>query len=132
MARQRVRRTWASSLLVGGVFVSATLFALHGFSGPNDDAEKRVNAASEATSAFNARLQNRIRESGKLQEALGSSVECLEEITALIIADLALQQAQHDLEVAQQALDECLMTLPEPTPMTDVTPVDGEFSVLVR
>lgn len=134
MARKWIRWTRVSSLVVTGCFLGAALTGVHPLPGQNNGAPIKQTSLSDATAAFTARLEQRIANSRELQEAISSSEDCVEEVAALIIADLALQQAQHDRDAAEQALDDCLMSLPEPEPEppAEVRPIDGEFSVLVR
>ncbi len=131
-----------SCFLLSAVFIGAPSIGANPLTQRNREGR---DVQKEIAAAFAARLENRIANSAELQEALGSSVECLEEITALIIADLALQQAQHDRDVAGDALDKCIMSLPDPPPGPDPDPMpspvpepmpevrpNGEYSVLVR
>jgi len=128
---------------VTAVFSVVMLFGAHSLTGQNSRAQIKQSSVDKATAAFIARLKQRIANSSELQQSLGlSSNECVEEVTVLVIADLALQQAQHDYDVALEELDECLngQPIPDPVPEDDpesesptaVKPTNGEFSVLVR
>jgi hypothetical protein len=129
------------SVTLSGVCAVAMLTGANSLNGQSKETQLKRETLSKVTAAFTARLEQRIARNDELQQALDSTVECLDEITALIIADLVLQQAQHDRDVADQALEKCIMSAqePDPNPVPNPTPEpvpevppNGEFSVLAR
>lgn len=132
-------------LSVAALFVA---LALVGFSGSADSRHDVDDEAVRLADQFSKRLAESLRGNNEFQHAVNNGSSCAVELAALIVAQFALDQAQAEYDIAYQALEDCILALPDPDPLPapdpmpeplpapepspEVLPTDGEFSVLVR
>ena len=133
----RIQATY--KFLVGFGILAGLLVGVSAIADKREDSEKE---AVRMASQFATQLAQSLRENEDFRDALAHSDGCEAEIAGLIAAQAALDQAQHEYDVAYQTLANCLHSPPNPQPGPELQPNQGppspesfpfhtEFSVLV-
>jgi len=139
--KARLGRT--REIVVAIVFVA---LASIGFYGSADNRSAIDDDATRLANQFSQQLAESLRNNDQFRDAIAEDSSCAIELAALIVAQFALDQAQAEYDIAYQALEDCILALPDPPetdpdpdsdPMPDpatpeTLPTNGEFSVLVR
>lgn len=126
-------------------FVGVGLIGLSSIADSRSEVELKARHFADQ---FAERLAETLRSNEDFERALASNPGCASELAALIVRQAALDQAQAEYDDAYQALEDCILALPDPDPLPapdpmpeplpapepspEVLPTDGEFSVLVR